>query len=294
MRNTKAKKATVGTSAIKLVDTMESTLGRTVMNNRYSLCGKSIASVPLELFALDPEYQREINSKKLHAIIREWNLEEECDFLEVSYRDGKFYIIDGQHRYMAAKYLGEKELPCIIFTGLTQKDEAIRFARQNRNAKKPSIYDEFKANICNGNDSIPEVKIDMQIKEICDCYKVQVKKAGRMNTAEMCLRLSPARDTVRIKGVDCFKWIMKTIYESDWKECPEAYLKEFYIILESFYCNNKENISEKEKEILKVLNSHTPKQIEAIANSKKYSGYGKQTRMKLALRDVLEETRLTK
>ena len=289
--NTKANKenATVGANAIQLAQAMESSLARNTMNNRYRICGKSIASVPTELCVLDHEYQREINAEKLRAIIAEWDFVKECGFLEVSYRDGKFYVIDGQHRYMAAKYLGVEELPCIIFTGLTQRDEALRFARQNRNAKKPSIYDEFKANICNGDDSIPEVKIDMQIKAICDVYKVKVKKAGRMNTTEMCLRLSPARDTVRVKGIDCFEWIMKTIYDSNWRDCPEAYLKEFYVILESFYCNNKDNILEKEKEIFKVLNTYTPTQLEAKANSKRYVGYGSQTRMKMALRDAIDE-----
>ena len=59
--------------------------------------GKRIASVPVSLLCTDFEYQRGTDSKTIHALIREWDITK-CSFLLISYRDGKFYVVDGQHR----------------------------------------------------------------------------------------------------------------------------------------------------------------------------------------------------
>lgn len=67
---------------------------------------------------------------------------------KVSYRDGYYYIMDGQHRIEAAKkFLGEWEeqsIDCWVYEGLSEKDEARMFLELNDNLGV-SLYDKFKA-----------------------------------------------------------------------------------------------------------------------------------------------------
>ena len=46
---------------------------------------------------------------------------------KVSYRDGKYYIMDGVHTMLAMKLRGIKEIPCKVFSGMTFEDEASLF-----------------------------------------------------------------------------------------------------------------------------------------------------------------------
>lgn len=287
--NTKTN-ATVGTSAIQLVqeETTNEVLTRTVMNNTYFICGKRIASVPVSLLCTDFEYQRGTDSKTIHALIREWDITK-CSFLLISYRDGKFYVVDGQHRREAAKYLKVKELPCIILTGLTQSEEALIFARQNRNVKKLNVYNTFDANLCCGDTSIPEVAIDVKIKEICDKHHVNVGKVNRWNNKEKYLRsLSRARWIIQKEGEECFEWIINLIDNTNWSTCPIAYTKEMITMLKTFYVENKSNLSNMEIYALYVLNKYTPKQIDGKA-SKDHSEYGITTRLNICFRELIDE-----
>ena len=283
------KGMTNGANALQLnqEETTNEILTRTVLNNAYSICGKKIASVPVSLLCVDKEYQRETNSSTIHALIREWDMQK-CNFLRISYRDGKFYIIDGQHRTEAAKYLEVKELPCIILTGLSQADEALIFSRQNRNVKVLNVYNTFDANLCCGDMSIPEVAIDMKIKKVCDKYNVKVGKVHRWNNTEKYLRsLSRARWIVAQVGEECFEWIIRLIDNTNWSTCSLAYTKEMITMLRTFYTENEGNLSEMEQYAVAVLNKYTPMQIDGKAD-KEHSEYGTSTRLNICFRELID------
>lgn len=173
------------------VATNTTTVATSVLNNAYSICGKRIASVPVELMELDHTYQR-VLGKTTKKLMAEWD-NDKCDFLVASYRDNRFYIIDGQHRYSVAKAKGIYDLPCIIFTGLTQSDEALKFAQQQDNVNKLTPYDTFKANIACGDTSIREIAIDMKIKYVCDKYNIEVKKFSNGSQGKILRCLVTAR-----------------------------------------------------------------------------------------------------
>ena len=236
---------------------VKTNLASTVMNNTYSICGTRIASVPVECMALDFSYQR-LLGKTIQKLMVEWD-HEQCRFLEVSYRDGKFYIIDGQHRYSVAKAKGIDSLPCIIYTGLTRREEALRFARQQDNVNKLTNYDTFKANIACGDESIPAVKIDMEIKRICDKYGIIVSSYSPKG--KCCLRcLYDARLDTK-----AFKWIMETINMSNWAKCCEAYQSRIYRALESYYKTYKD-MKDVRNKLIELMNSTSPKDLKTMAN----------------------------
>ena len=237
MRTRKIDKTTV-------IISNETVLATSVMEKAYSICGKRIASVPVALMELDHSYQR-VLSRNTKKLMEQWN-NDKCDFLYVSYRDNKFYIIDGQHRYSVAKAKGIPSLPCIIFTGLTREQEALKFAQQNDNVTKLTAYDTYKANIANGDCSIPTVKIDMEIERICSKYKVIVKKTNNKRPTEkslMCLTsVKRIIAATTYNGVECFDWILSVINNSNCNTYSKSYDSYIICMLRNYYTENIDNI----------------------------------------------------
>lgn len=282
-----------GNNAMATVVNTEIVLARSVMSNAYSICNKRIASVPVSLMRLDKSYQRETNNENIQKLIRDWD-NDRCDFLLVSYRDEKFYIVDGQHRYTAAKYKGIEELPCIIFTNLTREQEARLFARQNENVKKLTIYDVFKANIASGDVSIPEIKIDVEINRICNNYGIAVAHTARYNKNEKILRsLSETREIMRVNGVDCVEWIFDTINKTNWRTCPESTMKQIQKMLKNFWIENKENLTYWQKAVESVMNSYTPAQILGCARSD-YANYSMTSALNICFKELVNGKKIIK
>lgn len=257
-------------------------LAETVIRNSYEICGKKIASVPVELMELDHTYQR-ILGKTVKKLMAEWD-NNKCDFLIVSYRNNRFYIIDGQHRYSVAKAKGIVCLPCIIFVGLSQQDEALKFAQQQDNVNKLTPYDTFKANIACGDETIEAIKVDLKIKRVCDKYGIQVKKYGKMNLGEKVLRCL----AVTRNKHENFEWVMEVVNESNWANCSEAYAERIYLALYTYCYDNRNDLQTAKENIIKVMNKITPEGLETLARYK-YSEYKIRAALTLCIRDLVQE-----
>lgn len=70
-------------------------------------------------------YQRPVRESRLRELTRKWD-PGLLDPLVVSYRDGKFYLVDGQHRVVIQRrmYGGDFNAPCKLYHGLTYEAEA--------------------------------------------------------------------------------------------------------------------------------------------------------------------------
>lgn len=275
----------INMASVAPVISPEEMLARNVMSNTYSICGKRIASVPLTLMRLDMSYQRQL-STTISRLAREFNMDS-CDFLLASYRDGVFYLLDGQHRKAAAEILGITELPCIIFTGLTREEEALIFARQNRNVNKLNPFDTYKANLACGDTNIPEVRTDMEICRICNSYGIEVKRITRNFSNPKTLRsISRARSVVEKNGSPCFEWILSTITSSNWNMCTVAYTKEIIEMMKNFYVDNVGRMPNAEAKLHKIMDEYTP--MELIARAKAdYPKYGMVTALDLCLKALM-------
>lgn len=180
-----------------------------VMRNKYTIWGRNVADVPVKCLVTDGNYQRP--ASRLVKDIAENYDPTLVKFLEVSYRDGLFHVIDGQNRLAASKIVGVESLPCIIYEGLTEEEEARRFAEQQNNVTRLTTYDIYHANICNGNRNLPLVALDMQIKDICEAHDIPVVRVyGKGLTA-----INLARDIVSSDPA-CFEWICSVLEESRW------------------------------------------------------------------------------
>jgi hypothetical protein len=107
--------------------------------------------LPTGQLKIDPAYQRELNSHRVDRMAREW-----CGLLaqtiDVSKRDGSFFVLDGQHRLAAARLAGVPELAATVYDDLTPAAEARLFVELNTLRVRPSAMDIFRARLHAGDE----------------------------------------------------------------------------------------------------------------------------------------------
>ena len=95
------------------------------------------------------EYQRMLRMEKVSQIAENFS-EYIANEPKVSYRDGRFYVFDGQNTVEARRTCnGGKDVTirCKVFYGLTKEDEAMLFAIQTGNATCLTAGERLRANL---------------------------------------------------------------------------------------------------------------------------------------------------
>lgn len=85
-------------------------------------------------------YQRKIDKKKVNRIVANFD-ERIANEPKLSFRDGRFFVFDGQHTIEARKRInGNKDLLvlCKVFQNLTADEEAMLFSQQTGVSSKPT------------------------------------------------------------------------------------------------------------------------------------------------------------
>ncbi len=102
---------------------------------------------------IDHRYQRDIVPSKVIELASSWSWIG-CGVITIALRDGKYYVIDGQHRLEAAKKRESvKLLPCIVFKTPDTKTEAIGFLNSNGNRKPMTSYAKYRAELEAGDET---------------------------------------------------------------------------------------------------------------------------------------------
>lgn len=99
------------------------------------------------------EYQRIHDKYKIDKIAKniDWDI---FGTILVSYRDGKYWVVDGQHRVEAIRRLDpDAEVPATVWTGLTYEEEAEKFLKLNTERKALNCNQKFHALIEKGDKS---------------------------------------------------------------------------------------------------------------------------------------------
>ena len=101
---------------------------------------------------VDASYQRSATAGKVKRIAAEWSWLA-CGALVVADRgDGRFFVIDGQHRALAAMKLSAvRQLPCVVFQTEGSREEASGFLRANRDRKPMTATQAFAAMVTAGD-----------------------------------------------------------------------------------------------------------------------------------------------
>lgn len=135
-----------------------------------------------------------INRAKVNQIKREFDPNQVKPVI-VSFRDGKYYIVDGQHTSLALYELNNEDgatlIYCDVREGLTYKQEAQLFYDWNTNSRSPSAADKIWALVCAGDSNAVAFKDLIErcgytfgrksvnaISPINACWKIYNGRAG--------------------------------------------------------------------------------------------------------------------
>lgn len=121
----------------------------------------AIQFLSVDRLEVDATYQRSIegrsSQKLIEAIARDWDWHL-CVPLLVSARDGKLYIVDGQHRHAAAVMRGDiPHLPCCVGQYASAAEEAALFIQANRRRRAVNKIDDFRAALAGGDPATVRV-----------------------------------------------------------------------------------------------------------------------------------------
>ena len=100
-------------------------------------------------------YQRPVKEKDVNRLIAEWD-DRLMEPLTVSFRDGKFYVIDGQHRIQALRKMNGNQdvmVLCKVFNGMTYFDEAMLCYQLDKAKRRLTLAQSTKALVESGTDA---------------------------------------------------------------------------------------------------------------------------------------------
>ena len=80
-------------------------------------------------------YQRKPDAERIRRIAKKFAIDRMRP-VDVSYRDGKYWCFDGQHRVEAYKLMGRKTVPAVIHYGLDYEKEAAFLSKMHKNGWK--------------------------------------------------------------------------------------------------------------------------------------------------------------
>lgn len=159
------------------------------------------------------DYQRPVRDGWVKTIIK--NFEEiQADAPKVSFRDGKYYLFDGQHTLTARVLMNEGEnldVECEVYYGLTKEDEAKLFVKLNSNKKSVTFNERMKSSYIAG-DELTRAIIDTIEK--CG-FTVDYK--GNLKSGSSFSSLSKITQIWKKDGADCVVWILDVV-KNCWPE----------------------------------------------------------------------------
>lgn len=108
--------------------------------------------VKTEDLSCDPEYQRDVHPSLVKKFVTNFD-EFRVGTLHVSRRsDGQLVVLDGQHRFLAAKQVGEKTIHCVVKFFATTADEAAEYDALNTDRRPLTTMDRWKTEMVAGKE----------------------------------------------------------------------------------------------------------------------------------------------
>ena len=164
------------------------------------------------------DYQRKPCPVTVQNIVKEYDFNRDRP-VEISFRDGKYYCFDGQHRIRAHEIMKHNTVLSQVHYGLTYEDEADLFAKQHRNERRVNTADIWQAAIKSG-DKNPEVQ---DIIRICKEYGyiVTVESFAHKKYKKVFTCVMELQNIYNRHGANGLRLIVSTIH-SAWDDLPSA------------------------------------------------------------------------
>lgn len=108
---------------------------------------------PTMIFA-DELYQRKLSATRVNKIAAKFN-GDKVNEPKVSYRDGKYWVFDGQHTLAVwQKLYGDKPILCKVYKGMTWLDECLMFIGQDEDVEHVALTHKLRAMYVAKDESI--------------------------------------------------------------------------------------------------------------------------------------------
>lgn len=163
-------------------------------------------------------YQRPVEQKEVDRLIREWD-ERLLEPVIVSFRDGKFYVVDGQHRISAMRKMNGGNgimINCKVYSGLTYEQEAAFCYKLDKAKKRLSLSQATNALAESGeNAEITEIR---QLTENCGFVWALGKSRGK--TGEI-VSTRALVNAYRLLGGVAFVRMMNLLWDT-WEGDPRS------------------------------------------------------------------------
>lgn len=194
---------------------------------------EEMQSEPLTLSTKDlfvnRKAQRELQKWKVDKIVREFN-PRLVNRIKVSFRDGKYWVFDGQHTMEALiKINGGKDclVRCEVFYGLTEEDEAELFIQQNGASTKVSVLDKMRVKSNYGGEDEINLARDSNLAGVRVDFTSgkALNKITAVNTLMKCYKSMTREQYISM---------IRTIRDA-WQGIPESFCKEILLGMTRFY-----------------------------------------------------------
>lgn len=243
------------------------------------------ATVPLDEMETDFSYQRMSRKERSEVtkLANEWNQSLYTPLL-LSYRpeEDKFFLVDGRHRYLAARMLGMEMLYCKIMVNQSVEDEAKTFVKQSACVVKLTPNQQLKAAI---RAKFPDALL---LEEVCNEYGIKLYENRDTAAVTSCaLRcVTDAWEMAEAGHVHKLKWIFDVIKDANWHTADGAYNAEWFRSLRKV-CNTYD-CSEKVKQIVVEALSQTRPKLFKKAAKLRFPDAGNQGAMVNVLLELVE------
>lgn len=157
------------------------------------------------------KYQRKVKTVK--RLEDTWNIKK-CGALTVSFRDGKYWVIDGQHRLEILKKLGFKSAACDVLLDLSIEEEASLFSTQNENVNTLKASEKMRA------DLVAKQEYAIKLQKACDDFNLTIVERDKNK-----MHLSSALTVMTIakKDMECIEFIFRLLQNINWDNDKESY-----------------------------------------------------------------------
>lgn len=240
--------------------------------------------VEKRLLRIDHSYQRErVTTEKVLSFAQQWSWIA-CGVLVCADRgDGYFYIIDGQHRKLAADRRSDiPELPCMIYRVADISEEADGFVRANVHRGPVKGVEQFKARLVARDDAA--VRVARMVEETG--YRIA---SGGMNHTASCVAT-----LMRITGrnEEMARGVWKLCCELSNGECVHRILVDSLFFLENHLQKSGDSIH-KANNRSALIRLGAQSLSRACANAEAYYGKGGEKVWAQGIISVLSKGRRT-
>lgn len=163
-------------------------------------------------------YQRPVNQKEVDRLVREWD-ERLLDPITVSFRDGKFNVVDGQHRISAMRKMNGGRgimVNCKVYSGLTYEQEAALCYKLDKAKKRLSLSQATNALAESGEDAeVTEIRL---LTENCGFIWALGKSRG--GTGEI-VATRALVNAYRLLGGAAFTCMLQLLWDT-WEGDPRS------------------------------------------------------------------------